>query len=205
MCWNNHHRMTFPSKNFRDISIKLEISAVIHFNVSLLTNKQPSSDRHAANCGSVGITSYLQPYIAGYILNRTCKLTVIHSLVTGSLLYIPQDFSLFVIIFLTSNTISRHGSTGTSDQCDSIRMDHNDVRIIQCDSIRMDPHDVRFIRCAPGWNPAATQTPARTPQHCNCSHHKYGQRHTFKKKCVKPHAVIIGSSMESDVTSSISI
>jgi len=46
------------------------------------TNKQTSSDRLTANRETVGITSNLQRYAAGCILSRTCKLTVIQSLVT---------------------------------------------------------------------------------------------------------------------------
>ena len=40
MCWDKHHQTTFPSQNFLFISIKHEISAVFHLNVSLQTNKQ---------------------------------------------------------------------------------------------------------------------------------------------------------------------
>jgi hypothetical protein len=96
------------------------------------SNKQTSLDRLTANCGTVGITSNLLRYAAGCILSRTCKLTVIHSLVTCSLLYIPQDFPLFVIIFLTFSTTASHGSTNTSAQCDSIRIETNGGRFIQC-------------------------------------------------------------------------
>ena len=67
----------------------------------------------------------------GCILHRTCKLTVIHSFVTCSLLYIPQDFPLFVIIFLTFSTTACHGSTNTSAGCDSIRIEPNDGRFLQ--------------------------------------------------------------------------
>jgi hypothetical protein len=40
MCWDKYHQMTFPLKNFLCISIKHEISAVVHSNESLQTNKQ---------------------------------------------------------------------------------------------------------------------------------------------------------------------
>jgi hypothetical protein len=132
MCSHKHHQTTFLSKNFLFISIKHEISAVVHFNVSLQTNKQTSSDRHTANLWTIGITSNLQRYAAGCILRRTCKLTVIHSLATCSLLYIPQDFPLFVIIFLTISTTTCHGSTNTLARCDSIRIEPNSGRFIQC-------------------------------------------------------------------------
>jgi len=130
------------------------------------TNKQTSSDRLTANGGTVGITSNLQRYATGCILSRTCKLTVIHSLVTYSLLYIPQDFPLFVIIFLTFSTTAGHGSTNTS---------------AGIDSIQIEPNGVRFIQCTPGRDTIATQTPVRPPRHCNCSHRKYGPGRTFTK------------------------
>jgi hypothetical protein len=130
------------------------------------TNKQTSSDRLTANRGTVGITSNLQRYAAGCILSRTCKLTVIHSLVTCSLLYIPQDFPLFVIIFLTFSTTASHGSTNTS---------------ARFESIRIEPNGGRFIQCSPGRDTIATQTPVSPPRRCNCSHRKYGPGRTFKK------------------------
>jgi hypothetical protein len=91
-CWENDHQMTFPSKNFLYIYVNHVISAVIHMNVSLQTNTQTSLDRHSANHGTTGIMSNLQRSTAGCILSRMCKLKVIHSLVTSSLIYIPQDF-----------------------------------------------------------------------------------------------------------------
>jgi hypothetical protein len=130
------------------------------------TNKQTSSYRLTANRGTVGITSNLQRYAAGCILSRTCKLTVIHSLVTCSLLYIPQDFPLFVIIFLTFSTTASHGSTNTS---------------ARFESIRIEPNGGRFIQCSPGRDTIATQTPVSPPRRCNCSHRKYGPGRTFKK------------------------
>jgi hypothetical protein len=130
------------------------------------TNKQTSSYRLTANRGTVGITSNLQRYAAGCILSRTCKLTVIHSLVTCSLLYIPQDFPLFVIIFLTFSTTASHGSTNTS---------------ARFESIRIEPNGGRFIQCTPGRDTIATQTPLSPPRRCNCSHRKYGPGRTFKK------------------------
>jgi hypothetical protein len=130
------------------------------------TNKQTSSDRLTANCGTIGITSNLQRYAAGCILIRTCKLAVIHSLVTSSLLYIPQDFPLFVIIFLTFSTTASHGSTNTS---------------ALCDSIRIEPNGGRFIQCAPGWDITAMQTRDSLPQCYNCSDRKYCPGHTFKQ------------------------
>jgi hypothetical protein len=99
------------------------------------TNKQTSLDRLTANRRTIGITSNLQQYVAGCILSRTCKLTVVHSLVTCSLLYIHQDFPLFFIIFLTFSTTASHGSTNTS---------------ARCDSIPMKPDGGPFIQCAPG-------------------------------------------------------
>ena len=70
----------------------------------------------------------------GCIMSRTCKLTVIHSFVTCSLLYIPQDFPLFIIIFLIFSTTASHGSTNTSARCDSIRIEPNAGRFLQCSS-----------------------------------------------------------------------
>jgi len=57
MCWDKHHQTTFRSKNFLFISIKHEIPAVVHFNVSLQTNKHTSSEGLTPNRGTVGITS----------------------------------------------------------------------------------------------------------------------------------------------------
>jgi len=130
------------------------------------TNKQTSSDQLTANCGTVGITSNLQQYAAGCILSRTCKLSVIHSHVTDSLLYSPQDFPLFVMIFLTISTTASHGSTNTS---------------ARFDSIRIEPNGGRFVQCTPGRDTIATQTPVSPPRLCNCSHRKYGPGRTYKK------------------------
>jgi len=129
------------------------------------THKQTSSDWLTANRGTIGITCNLQWYAAGFILSRMCKLTVIHSLVTGSLLYNSQDFPLFVIIFLTFSTTAGHGSTHTS---------------ARCDTIRIKPNDRRFIQCAPGCDTAATKTPVSPPWRCNCSHRTYGPGRTFE-------------------------
>ena len=112
------------------------------------TNKRWSSDQLTANRGTIGITSNLQRYAAGCILSTMCKLTVIHSLVTSSLLYIPQDFPLFVIIFLTFSTTASHGSTNTP---------------ARCNSIEIEPNSRRFIQCAPGSDKTATQTPVSPP------------------------------------------
>jgi len=53
-------------------------------------------------CKSRDQWNHLQP---GCIMSRIGRLTVIHSFVTCSLLYISQDFPLFVIIFLTFSTV----------------------------------------------------------------------------------------------------
>jgi hypothetical protein len=124
-------------------------------------------DRLTANCGTVGITSILERYAAGCNLSRTCKLTVIRSLVTCSLQYIPQDFPLFIFFFLTFSTRASHGPTNTSARCDSIWIMQNSVR---------------FIHCTPGWHTTAMQTPDSTPRRCNCSHQKFGPGCTFKKR-----------------------
>ena len=166
MCWDKHHQVTFPTKNFLFISIKLKISAVVHFNVSLHTNKQTSLDWLTVNHGTVGITSNLQLYPVGCLLSTTCKLTVIYSLVTCGLLNIPQDIPLFVIIFFTFSTIASHGSTNT---------------LGWCDSIWIEPHNGRFIQCARCWDTAAMQTPVSPPRRCNCNHRKYGPGRTFTK------------------------
>jgi len=126
------------------------------------TNKQTSSDRLTANRGTVGITSNFSQYAAGCILSRMCKLSVIHSLVTSSLLYIPQDFPLFVIIFLTFSTAASHGSTNTSSWCDSNQI---------------EPNGGRFIHYAPGWDTATTQTPVSPARRCNCSHEIWRRMH----------------------------
>jgi len=158
------HQTTFPSKNFIFISIKHVISAVVHFNVSLQTHKHTSSDRLTANRGTVVTTCNLEQYAAGCILSRTCKLTVIHSLVTCSLLYIPQNFPLFVIIFLTFSTTASHGSTKTS---------------VRCDSTWIEPNNGRFIQCPPGRGTAAMQTPFTPPWRSNRRHRKYSAGCTF--------------------------
>lgn len=99
-------------------------------------NKEQTTDRHTAHCRNVGITCIFQLYVAGYNWSRTFKLTVMHCIWTRSLLYILQDFALFLMIFLTYSTTSSHGSTHTSAQCNSIQNRLNDWR---------------FIECAPGW------------------------------------------------------
>jgi hypothetical protein len=110
MCWDKHHQMTLPSKNFLCLCIKHKISAVVNFNLSLQTIEETSLDRLTANRGIVGITSIFHRYAVGCILSSTCKLTVIHSRLTGSLPYIRRNFPLFVIIFLTFSTTASHGS-----------------------------------------------------------------------------------------------
>jgi len=97
MCWEKHHLTTFPSRNFLFITMKHEISADVHFNVSLRTILPISSDRLTENRGTVGITCNLQQYAAGYISSRLCNLRVIHFIVTCSLLYIPQYFPLSLL------------------------------------------------------------------------------------------------------------
>jgi len=166
MCWDKHIQKIFPSKNILFISFKHEISAVVHSHVFLQTNRQTTWDRLTANHGTVGITCHLELYAAGYKLSRMCNLTVIHSLVTCSLLYFPQDFPLFVIIFVTFSTPASHGATKI---------------LAQCDWIRIELNDGRFIQRAPGWDTAALQTPISPPQHCNCSQRKYNPGPTFKQ------------------------
>jgi len=126
-------------------------------------SKQATSKQPAANCGTFVITCNLQLYAARYILSRMCKLTVIHFIVTCSLLYIPQDFPLFIIKFLTIYTSASHGSTNTSARCDWNRIKLNKGR---------------FIACAPGWDTVATQTLGSLAWHCYCSHRKYDPRCT---------------------------
>ena len=155
ICWDTHHQASISSKNELFISIKHEISAVNHFNVSLQTNKQTTSDWLTANGGSFGITCNRQLYAAGWNLSRMSELTVIHSIVTYSLLYIAQNFPLFTIIFLTVSRAASHGSPKTS---------------VLCDRIRIEPKDGRCIEHAPGSDTPAMQKPISPPWRCNCSH-----------------------------------
>jgi len=129
------------------------------------TNKQTTSDRLTVNHATVGITCNLQLYPARWNLSRMCKLTVIYSIVTCSLLYIPQDFPLFFIIFLTFPTTASHGYTNTT---------------AQCDWIWIEPNNGRFIKCTPGLDTAAMGTAVCPPRRCNCSHQKYSPGLTFK-------------------------
>jgi hypothetical protein len=154
MCWNEHHQTLFLSKNFLFVYIQHEISADLHLNVSLKTNKQTSSDWLTVPCGSVEITSNLQLYAARLNMSRTCKLTVLNSIVTCSLLYIHQNIHLFVIIFLTVPIRASHGSTNTSARCDWLQIELNNWGL---------------NGCAPGSDTAAIQTPVSPPQPCNCS------------------------------------
>jgi len=158
--------MIFPSWNFLLMFIKHEISPVVHSNVSLHTNKQ-TNIIWPTYCKLLVRWNHLQLALiaAGYTLSRTYKLTVIHSLVTCSLLYFPQDFPLLVIIFLTFSTSASHGSTNTS---------------ARCDSIRIKPDDRWFIQRAPGRDTARTQRPVSPPRLYNCGHRKNGPGQTFK-------------------------
>jgi len=165
MCWDQHQQTSFPLKYFLFISINHEISAVIHLDESLLTNKQAASDRLTANCGTIGITCTLQPYAAGYNLCWMCTLTEIYSILTWSVVYIPQDFPLFIIIFLTISITASHGSTITS---------------ARCDWFQIGPNNGRYIERAPGWDTAATQAPVSSPRRCNCSHQKCGPGRIFQ-------------------------
>jgi len=132
----------------------------------ITANKQTSSYRLPAYRGTVGITCKLQLYAAEYNLSRTCKLTVIRSIVTSCWIYIPQDFPLFVIIFITLSTTANDGSTNTSSWGVWIRS---------------EPIDGLFIKSASGWNTAATQTPVSPLRHCNCSHQEYDPGRKLKK------------------------
>jgi len=98
MSWDKHQQTSFPSKNDLFRSIKHEISAVVHLDVSLKTNKQ-----HRTNLLKLSDRwNPLQLYAAGFSLNWKCKLAVTHSILTCSSLYNLQHFPLlFVIIFLT--------------------------------------------------------------------------------------------------------
>jgi len=98
MSWDKHHQTFFLSKHDLLIFIKHEISAVVHLDVSLWTNKQRRTDwqksRHRWHP--------LKLCAAAFSLNWTCKLAITHSIMTGSSLYNLQHFPLlFVIIFLT--------------------------------------------------------------------------------------------------------
>jgi hypothetical protein len=160
ICEDNHHQTTLPSKIFLVVSTKHMISAVVHLNVSQPTKKQSWSDRPTRNCGTIRNSSNMERYAAECILTRTCKLTFIHSLVTCSFLYIPQDFLLFVIILLTFSTTASHGSTKTEARCESFWIELNDG----C-----------FIKCAPAWDTAAAQWPVIPPRRWNCSHQNMAQ------------------------------
>jgi len=98
MSWDKHHQTSFPSKNDLFISLKHDISAVVHLEVSLWTNRQRRTDwlksGHRLNP--------LQLNADVFSFNWTCKLAVTHSILTCSYLYNLQHFPLlFVIIFLT--------------------------------------------------------------------------------------------------------
>ena len=166
MCWDKHHQTTFLSNNFLFISIQHEISGVVHFNACLQTNIQTTLDRLTAHRVTIRITCHSQPGAAGYILNQSYELTVIHSLMTYCSQCIPQDFPLVINSYLTGSTGSSDGSTNTSAQCDSIRIEQNNRRIIECTL---------------GWDTAATQAPVSPPWWCYCSHQKYDPGYGFKQ------------------------
>jgi hypothetical protein len=104
------HQMVMLSINFLFISMKHEISATIHFNVSRQANKQLTSDGKTANHRTIGITCHLELYAAGYISSRKCKLTVSQSSLSCWVPSIPQDFPLFLIIVLIFSPIARRDS-----------------------------------------------------------------------------------------------
>jgi len=103
MSWDKHHQMSFPSQNVLFICIKHEISAVVHHDVSLWTNKQHQTDLMKSHDRWSLLQLYaVHLYAAGFTFNWTCKLAVSHSILTCSSLYNLQHFPLlFVIIFLT--------------------------------------------------------------------------------------------------------
>jgi len=164
MCWDKNHQTFFPLKNSLFIYIKHEISAVVHFNVSLQTNKQHRTDllQIVGPLESSATCSYTQPdktwvECASWLLFIRLWLEAYYIFL--------RTFHFFVVIFLTFSTIGRHGSRNTSDRCDWIRI---------------QPNDGRFIKPAPGWDSSSMQTTVSPPRGCNCSHRKYGPGRPFE-------------------------
>jgi len=118
--------------------------------------KALTSDRVTVNCRTVRILCTLRLYAVGFMLRRMCKLAVIHSVLSWSQLYIPQDFPLlFVIILLTFSTTASHGSTYNSAMWESIPIELN------------DRHLIYFATCR---HTAARKTPVHSLQRCQCRH-----------------------------------
>jgi hypothetical protein len=163
MCWNKHHQTSFPSMNFfffvSNMWYQLSLTPMSPWKQR---NKQHRTDL-------LQIAGPLEsPARCSYTLQGktwTCKSTVIDSIVTCSLLYIPQDFPLFIIIFLKFSTTASHGSTNS---------------VARWDSIRTKPNDRRFIQVSPRCDTAAMQTPVSPPWCSICCHRKYGPGCTFK-------------------------
>ena len=166
MSWDKHYQTSFPSKNYHFRSIKHEISAVVHLDVTLWTNKQ-----HQTNLlKSCDRWNPMQLYTAGFSLNWTCKLAVTHSILTCSSLYNLQHFPLlFVIIFLTilqqqamapetlppgaigpesirTTGASRNAPLGETQQQRRHQLVHRDAAIIATENMTQDAHLERYLK-----------------------------------------------------------
>jgi len=129
-------------------------------------NNQTISDWLTANRRTLGHPWKLQPYAAGFILSKTCKLAVTYSILTWSWPYIPQDLPLlFVIIFLSYSTPANNAYTNTP---------------ASWERIRIKPIDGRFIPCVTCWFTATTQATVSPPQRWQCSHRRYDPVCAFK-------------------------
>lgn len=130
----------------------------------IVVNKQTTLNRLTANCITVGNPCNLQLDTVGFILTRTCKSAIVHSVLTRSLLYIPQNFPLvFIIIFISFSTWGNYRSTNTS---------------AKCEHIRCKPINRYFVQCAFCWNVAPMQTPVSPPLYCQCSLWRYNPGQT---------------------------
>jgi len=167
--WDKHHQTSSPLKNVLFISHNHEISAVVHCDLSVLTNTKHRTDLvHSAGWLETPATgTYMQqdsscveraswllriPFwlAANYIFLRTSHLLSL-SCSSG----LPTSFHYH---HLLTSIAANHGSTNTSAKWEWKRIEQNDGH---------------FIQYATHWYPTIMQTPLSSPWCCKCGHQKY--------------------------------
>jgi len=162
MGWDKRHQRSFWLKNFSFISIKHEISAVVHFNVSQPTNKQHQTDllqivgplESPATCIYTQVDISLEQcaswlsffplwLVAYYIL-----LTTSHFSLSSSSSFPqqqgmdPQTPQPSVIESESSRTMgaSSHASVAETQQQHRHQLVHRDAAIAATENITQDAH-----------------------------------------------------------------
>jgi len=167
MSWDKHHRTSFLWKNVLLISIKREISAVVHHDISLQTNKHHRTDslqiaeplESPAAIRSAAIRSQIQLKLKVQVDCHSFHFDLLLIISSSGL---PTSFRDHLP---HHSTTASHGSRNTSTRWDWSRIKHNDRS---------------FKQCATQWVTAATQTPVSSPRRCIYSHRKFNPGRPFR-------------------------